>query len=341
LSETDQENLSLFERICEPLNVTEAYYRARKGIKRKSEANAVEARLEHEMHEISGRLRRHEYNFGGYQIMLVRDPKDRKILVAPFRDRIVHHAINAHIAPIFERSFIHDTYACLKGRGNQKALHRLQRWLDGQPDTFVLKMDIKQYFASIRRDILFKIVQKKIADPDVVRLLERLIMTAPTDGYEGCGVPIGNLTSQTFANAYLDVLDHYVKDKLGVRNYLRYVDDFVCLGDKKTLHELRKKIVAFLHEHLDLKVDPTKNRVLYAKNGLPFLGFVLRPNRQARLRKQAVKRFFWGLRRAKRDGLSEPEMAMKVVSWYAYARRANVHALLNKTDTMKYVDQIL
>ena len=126
-----------------------------------------------------------------------------------------------------------------------------------------------------------------------------------------------------------------------MRNYLRYVDDFVCLGDKKTLHELRKKIVAFLHERLDLEVDPTKNRVLYARNGLPFLGFVLRPNRQARLRKESVKRFRWALRRGKRQGLSELDMATKVISWYAYARRANVHALLQKTNSMKYVDQLI
>lgn len=331
---------SLFDRICDPLNLTEAFYRARKGLKRKTEANAVEARLEHEIHAIHDRLRTGTYRFGPYRAMRVRDPKERNILVAPFRDRIVHHAINWHVAPIFERSFIHDSYACIKGRGNQKALDHLQRWLDGQPKTYVLKMDIKQYFASVRRDILFGIVQKKIPDSRVVSLLECLIMDAPTDGPVGCGVPIGNLTSQTFANAYLDVLDHFVKDKLGVRHYLRYVDDFVCLGDKKTLHALRHKIVAFLSEHLDLTVDPSKNRVLCAANGLPFLGFVLRPNRQARLRKPAVKRFCWRLRRVRRQGLSEPEMAMKVVSWYAYARRAHVQALLSKTDTMKYVDQM-
>ena len=331
----------LFAAICDPLELTAAYYRARKGLKNKSEANIFEARLEHEISALSDSLREGRYQFGSYRTMIVRDPKERRILVAPFRDRIVHQAINAVIAPLIQRSFIHDTYACIKGRGNQKALDRLQNWLDGNPQTYVLKMDIHQYFASVRRYILLAMLQRKIKDPQVMALLEQLVMRAPADRRPGCGIPIGNLSSQTFGNLYLDALDHFVKDQLGVRHYLRYVDDFICLGPKAELHALRLQITLFLHERLQLRVDPSKDRVLLASNGVPWLGFVLRPNRQARLRKAEVKRFTSALRRARRDGLDEPSLAEKLVSWYGYARRAPVQGLLHKHGATHYLDKLL
>jgi RNA-directed DNA polymerase len=331
----------LFDKISEPQNLMAAYKRARKGVKNKSEANAFEARLEVNTFHLSDQLRNERFKFGSYQIMFVRDPKERKILVAPFRDRIVHQAMNHFMAPVFEKSFIYHSYACRVGKGNLKALAQLQAWLDGSPETYVLKMDIKKYFASVRRDVLWNIVQNKFQDRRLLALCERLIMDAPTDGHEFRGIPIGNLTSQTFANAYLDKLDHFVKDRLGVRHYLRYVDDFVCFGSKDELHDLRKLIVLFLRESLDLTVDPSKDKVLAARNGLPFLGFVLRPNRQARVRRASVKRFMTTVKKIRKDGMPEPDIATKVISWHSYARLANVTTLLRKTDTMKYVERIV
>jgi retron-type reverse transcriptase len=338
----DPEQLSLFDQICEPINITHAYYRARKGLKHKTDANIIAARLEYEMHDLSDRLKNLDYPFGPYQIFTVRDPKERRIYVAPFRDRIIHHAINHFIEPIFEPSYISDSYACRKGKGNLAALTRLQKWLDGQPRTYVLKMDVKKYFASVRRETLVRMLRCKIQDRKLLKTLERLIFTAPSDGNPGKGLPIGNLTSQTFANVYLNVLDHYVKDKLGIRNYLRYVDDFAILSDnKKYLHELRHHLAEFLHERLDLDVDPDKSKVLYAGNGLPFLGFVLRPHARPKLQKAAGKRFFWRLRVAEKSGVSEPDLAAKVISWYGYAKLADVRILLERTDTLKYVDMLI
>lgn len=330
---------SLFEKICEPHNIVEAYRRTRKGVSKKRDADEFVERLEHRILKLSDDLRAHRYNFGPYQVFRVRDPKERNIYVAPFPDRVAHHAINWYIEPILSKSFIKDSYACQKGKGNLAALQRLQRWLNGDPETYVLKMDIKRYFASVDRAILLAKVAKKIKDPDVFKTLEKLVYTAPSDpGYEGIGLPIGNLTSQTFANVYLDTLDHFAKDKLGIKRYMRYVDDFLCLGPKRAMHETRKVLKEFLGKWLKLTVDPEKDLVLHARNGVPFLGFVLRPNQRPRLRREAVKRFLWKQKQAKEMGLSQPDIAAKVLSWYGYAKLADVRQLLERSDTMKYVE---
>ncbi len=330
----------MFDLVCDLQNLADAYRRARKGLRNKTDANIFAERFEYSLRDMQRALIDESYEFGPYSLFKVRDPKDRNIFVAPFRDRIVHHAVNHHIEPVFERSFIEHSYACRKGKGNRAALKRLQHWLDGMPHTYVLKMDIKKYFASVDRSILLTMIHKKIVDAKVLRLLDRLIWQAPFERLPGKGLPIGNLTSQTMANLYLNSLDHYAKDYLGTRHYIRYVDDFIILGDKKKLHELRAKIVDFLDNALRLQVEPAKEKVLAVNNGIPFLGFVLRPNKQARIQHQAVQRFLWKLKASRQKGLTEPELAEKVISWFSYAKSANVHQVLTQADAQKYVDAL-
>ena len=331
----------MFDLVCETDNLAAAYSRARKGLKDKCAANIFAERFEHSLAELQESLRSETYTFGPYNLFRVRDPKDREIFVAPFMDRVVHHAINHHIEPVLEKSFINHSYACRRGKGNQQALRRLQLWIDGMPDTYVLKMDIKKYFASVDREILLRMVFKKIHDPRLQRLLHQLIFKAPYEISPDKGLPIGNLTSQTFGNLYLTALDHFVKDQLGTRHYLRYVDDFIILGKKQDVHRLRKIIVEFLGEKLILKVDPTKEKVLAAKNGIPFLGFVLKPNKRPRLQHQAIQRFLWKVRHARKIDLPEPEIAEKVISWFGYARAADVTQILQKANALKYVELLL
>jgi RNA-directed DNA polymerase len=271
---------NLFLKICDSKNIIDAYFRARKGLCDKTEGDLFAEHLELHAFEMGESLRRHAYAFGPYRLMRVRDPKERTIFVAPFRDRIMHHAINWQIEPIFEPTFIENSFACRKGKGNLQAIHLLQAWLNGMPDTFVLQLDIRKYFASVDRRILLDMIYRKIHDRDVRKMVDRLICTAPSESGEGKGLPIGNLTSQTFANLYLNRLDHFAKDYLGVRHYIRYVDDIIALGNKKSLHDLRARLKDFLYDRLDLTVAPRKDKVLAAKNGIPFLGFVLRPRQR-------------------------------------------------------------
>ena len=331
----------MFEQICHKQALFEAYYRARKGLKDKTAANMFSERLEISLQDLRDQLLNDQYTFGPYKLFKVRDPKEREIYAAPFVDRIVHHAINAQIEPIFDRSFIEHTYACRRGKGNLEALKKLQSWINGMPNTYILKMDIKKYFASIDRHILVDMIARKICDQKTLRLIEQLIYNAPIEMHRGKGLPIGNLTSQTFANLYLSQLDHFLKDKLGVKHYLRYVDDFVVFGDKRTIHDLLRTIVDFLHLRLQLEVDPTKQKILHIKNGLPFLGFVLRSNRQPRLQHQAVKRFVSRIKRAREEHCPEPDLAEQVLSWFGYAKLAKVDQILVKTDTFKYVEMML
>ena len=192
-----------------------------------------------------------------YREFYVYDPKKRLISAPPFKDRVVHHALVRVIAPLFERKFIADSFACRTGKGTHAAKERVEgfaatahrKW----GEYYVLKGDIHAYFHSINRQVLFRLIERTIADKDVLRLIRRII---ECDGAEQ-GIPIGALTSQLFANVYLDALDHYLKDDLGVRMYVRYMDDFVVIHrDKAYLRKLLADIDGFITGKLKLMLNP-------------------------------------------------------------------------------------
>lgn len=328
----------LFDRMCSLEEIYAAYRRARRGLKDKSEAILFEDRLEHSMSQLQADLRAGTYRFGPYRLMIVRDPKERSIHVAPFRDRIVHQMLHRHMEAKLERSFIADSYACRKGKGNQRALRRLQSWLDDDPEAYVLMIDVAKYFGSIDRSILLKQIKRHRFDPDIYTLIERLIHDAPHALYHGCGLPIGNLTSQILANLYLNEIDHFAKDFLGVRRYIRYVDDIVCLGTKAEVHVLRRQLRQYLEEKLKLQVAPHKEKILSQKNGINYLGFILRSRCQPRLRRAAIQRFYWSIRRARSKKLSEPDIAAKVLSWCAHAHSAPIKFILQKAGVQHYIE---
>jgi len=181
------------------------------------------------------------YRPGKYRHFWVYDPKKRRISAPVFVDRVVHHALCQVIEPIFDRSFIYDSYACRRNKGNHQAMKRLQTFLRKPGAAYALKCDISKYFASINQQILLQLIKKKIADPKVLALLQIIIFSyrnpVQQDPHEiassassiSRGIPIGNLTSQLFANIYLNELDYYVKQILRRKYYLRYVDDFIIL----------------------------------------------------------------------------------------------------------------
>ncbi len=291
--------------------------------------------LERNLFTLQRDLESGAYRPGSYRSFWIREPKRRMISAAPFRDRVVHHAVVRVIEPIFESRFIHHSYACRKGRGTHRALRQFVQWARGS--AYVLKMDIRKFFPSIDHKIAKARLRRAVKDQRVLRLCDTILdgsneQEAVLSHFPGDdllsplgrrrGIPIGNLTSQFFANVYLDALDHFVKDKLRVRRYLRYVDDFCCFGDDKVeLREIRSEVSEFLFG-LRLRLNERKSRLRRVKEGVEFLGFVVFPE-QLRLSQTAVRRQRRRIRRlckAYAEGvLTWPDVVASLEAWNAHA----------------------
>lgn len=265
-----------------------------KGCRKTKQIHGFSFNRESELLTLQRELQAGTYQPGALHFFTVHDPKKRTIAVAPFRDRVVHHAVVNILEPVFEKRFIYHSYASRKNKGTHKAVEQAQRY--ARQRSFYVKIDIEQYFASIDHDILFKAVKSKIYDKRVLSLVHRIIHWNP---FAGTGLPIGNLTSQFFANIYLDLLDHFVKDELGIKGYVRYMDDCVIFGWSPRQLEKRFQIVrAFLSDQLKLYVNKKALRFGSSKAGLSFLGRVIYPgcirirsDNKKRSIKRAKKRF--------------------------------------------------
>ncbi|MBI5180046.1 MAG: RNA-directed DNA polymerase, partial [Nitrospirae bacterium] len=231
----------------------------------------------------------------------------------------------------FEPSLIYDTYACRKGKGTLAAVFRYDafvRRLKGEG--FVLKCDIHHYFASIDHEILKAILCRKIGDWKLLRLLDSLIDTHKENGTKG--IPIGNLTSQLFANIYLSPLDHFIKEQMRQRHYIRYMDDFVILGqDKRYLWKVLDDVRTYLAVYLKLELNHRRVAVMPIEKGIDFLGYVIYPDGYKRIRRRNVKNF---RRRLKRLAIEYTEGATpydkarsSIASWLGLARHANAFKL--------------
>jgi hypothetical protein len=207
---------------------------------------------------------------------LIRDPKPRVIHVLPFADRVVHRALCAEIGPSLERYSIFDSFACRPGKGQHAAILRARGFARRWP--WCLKADVSGYFASIPHDRLLAVAARRIRDPGLRALLGRIVRAGGGASCPDRGLPIGALTSQHLANLYLGVLDHHVKDDLGWRGYLRYMDDFLLFGERDALLEIRSDLGAFLHDNLALTLNEHVSRVLPVRDGVPFLGWRLFPD---------------------------------------------------------------
>lgn len=238
-------------------------------------------------------LREGTYKAGQYFVFKVFEPKERLIMALPFYDRVIQHMIVNIIEPIFNKRFITHSYACRKDKGVHEASNTLARWLynlqvkQGKK-IYAIKADIHHYFQSINHEILKTEIRRYISDNKVLKLLDYII---DHNGIfpDGVGIPVGNLTSQLFANVYLNILDQYIKHELGVRYYIRYMDDFIILSeDPEELRELLIKIDTFLRDRLRLSLNP-KTTILAAKNGVDFVGYRHFPSFVI-VRKEATRR---------------------------------------------------
>lgn len=331
----------LFEELVSGKNINLAYKKAIKN--KRFRPDVLKFYHNHEMRlvDMMYKLSTKTYIHSGYFSFIVNDSKKRIIWAAQFPDRIIHHALCNIIEPIFEKSFIFDSYACRKEKGAQKAILRCQKFIRTsggggnlkEKRIYCFKGDIQKYFDSIDRKILKQIIQKKIKSPGLLWLINLII-----DSHLGeRGMPIGNLTSQLFANIYLNELDHFVKDYLGVKCYVRYMDDFVILDtDKNKLFELRDLIKNFLNEKLNLKLHPKKSEYFPIEKGIDFLGYTVFWN-YITLRKSTVKRFKKRLKKNWRKAKSEEKLEIldeAFVSWSSYYH----HGRCNRVVTNMYED---
>ncbi|MEH6824433.1 MAG: reverse transcriptase/maturase family protein [Motiliproteus sp.] len=194
-----------------------------------------------------------EYQPGNYRQFIIRERKPRLISAAPFRDRVVHHALMNQLEPVLEAGFYHHNYACRPGKGTHRAVDQYQRW--AKRYAYVLKLDMARYFPSIRHGPLKQQLRRLLKDQSMLALCDRIIDNSPYDS-PGVGLPIGNLTSQYFANLYLNDTDHWIKQHLKAPAYLRYVDDLMLLGDDKAqLWNCRDHMIERL-ENLGLQLRP-------------------------------------------------------------------------------------
>lgn len=281
----------MFDEICSMKNLLLAVKKAIKGKKSRHGAARFWFHREAKLLKIQKELQNQTYKFGTYREFEICDKGiKRKISAAPFRDRVVHHAMMNVLEPIFEKSFIYDTYANRKGKGVFAALKRAQYF--SRRYTHVLKLDIRKYFPSIDHEILKSMIAKKIPCQKTLRLINNVIDSSnPQEKVEHTfygddlftlserriGLPLGNLTSQYFGNFYLGRLDHYAKEMLRIKGYIRYVDDIVIFGhNKEYLNGALEKINDFLPK-LRLKLHPLKIKFFETLHGFEFLGHKVYP----------------------------------------------------------------
>ncbi len=323
----------LFDRMYSFENLLTAFRKAYRGTGRTNEACQFNFNLEKELLQLKRELESKTYVPATYRYFTIFDPKERTISVAPFRDRVVHHAVVSALEPIFENCFIHDSYATRKGKGTHRAIKRAQQFL--KKNRYYLKMDISKYFYSVDHTILLGLIGKKIKDKKLMSLVDRIIRNGDAGRgiSTGKGLPIGNLTSQFFANVYLNPVDHYIKETLQVKAYIRYMDDIVLFSDsKERLKEWFKDIEAFLNHMLGLKLNNRATCLNTGLHGLSFLGFRLFPN-LIRIKKENLKRM---KRRIKEKvhlfsngNIEEDKFVMSIRSLFEHIRFSNSYRLRN------------
>lgn len=336
----------MYSKIASFENLLLAFKKASKGKRKKGAVASFELRLESELLQLSRELSDKTYEPGGYHAFTIYDPKERLISAAPFRDRVVHHALCNVIEPIFERSFIFDSYANRKGKGTHKALERYAHYARQYP--YVLKCDIRKFFPNIDHALLKKALRRKVGCRDTLWLIDQIIDYSnpqePSNVYypgddlftpyeRRRGLPIGNLTSQFWANVYMDEFDHWIKEVLHVPAYIRYVDDFVVFGHCP--QELLAHKVA-MQEYLNtirLQLHPDKSEVYATDHGVPFLGFLKFPY-HAWVLKAKTRRFQRHLKSLVHDfqdgKITADRFESSINSWHGHVGKAHSDRLVKR-----------
>ena len=326
-----------FEETYNFENILNAAYQCRKGKTKASATLNFFNYLEENVIQIQNELMWDMYKMSPYHHFYVFEPKRRLISAPHFKDRVVHRAIYNIIEPLFDRQYIYDSYACRTGKGTHRGADRAQYFIKKveakHGKAYAFKADISRYFSSVDHAILKSILRAKIQCARTQELLFYIIDNSPSDGL-GVGIPLGNLTSQIFANIYLNELDRFCKHQLKAKNYVRYMDDFIIIHhDKAQLHQWRRDIEKFLHQQLRLNTNSKTQIFPVAKNngrGLDFLGYRIYSTHKL-LRKCSVKRIKTKLKKYHKlyakGHVQLSDINQNIQSWLGHASHADAHNL--------------
>ena len=336
---------NLYPKLCSYSNLEKAFYKAKKNKPKKFYVKEFEKDLQKNLLELKKDLETLKYKPEPLTKFTIHDPKTRVIRKSIFRDRVVHHVVVNILEPIFDKTFIFDTYANRLRKGTTTALTRYDYFkrkvskngtkIENAFDNnsvkgYVLKADIRHFFDSVDQKILLDIIAKKIKDDKVLRLVNTILKNFDNDKI---GMPLGNMTSQFLANLYLNPLDQFVKKKLKMKYYIRYVDDFVILhGDKRVLEDCKDKISKYLM-NFRLELHPEKSKIYSMYQGVNLLGFKIFYHYRL-VRKRNVKIFLNRLKEFEKEYkegyLSRSILLEKLQGWFAYADWGNSFKLRKK-----------
>jgi len=315
-------------------NLLKAHERASKHKTNRIEVLKFNIDLETNLQSILNELKTETYKLSKYKEFIIYEPKERIIKCLPYRDRIVHQwYIYEFIKPYIIPRLINTTCACIDGRGTHHAVKLTQKYMRIMKrkynNYYILKLDIKKYFYNIDKKILYNIMSGYITDKSLLKLTHKFIY----DNNEEKGIPIGNYTSQYFANIYLDKLDKYIKEILKVKYYIRYMDDFVILlKEKEECIDIKNKISKFLNKNLNLELN-SKSRYYPNKMGINFCGYrifethILVRNRSKKIMRQNIKN--WN-NLSNNNQLDKNKLKRKLNSWLGHVKHANSYNLVNK-----------
>ena len=285
-----------FEEIISAENLLEAWREFLRGKRSKPDVPRFSFFLFYNIFSLQGDLANHTYKHGAYQAFKINDPKPRDIHKASVRDRLLHHAIYRKLYPFFEKVFIADSFSCRINKGTHKAMNRFRAFAyktskNNTKTCWILKCDIKKFFASIDHKTLKEILAKHISGKNTLWLLDEVIDSF-NSGSPSKGLPLGNLTSQLLVNIYMNEFDQFLKHKLKIKHYIRYADDFILLSDdKKRLEDKIEPIKEFLKNKLKLEIHKDKIQIKSPSSGVDFLGWVHFPDHRV-LRTKTKRRMF-------------------------------------------------
>lgn len=349
----------VFDSICDYEGLYQSHLEARRGKRYRDDVLLFTDRLEENLIELQNELLWHSYHVGKYRQFYVREPKLRLVMALQYRDRVVQWAIYRQLYPFYDKTFIEDSYACRRGKGTHKAADRLQYWLrqvSRKPGQwYYLKLDISKYFYRVDHLVLLNILSRRVKDPRLLQLLSEIINSedtrfglpagispdeCPEDMWlSDVGMPIGNLTSQLFANIYLNELDQLCKHEFRLHYYIRYMDDVIILSDSKNeLAQLKVAIEEFLNDclHLDLN---KKTAIRPVWTGIDFVGFHIWPTHR-KLKKQTARRMIRNVKRIceaiAAGKMDKEELGRVAASYNGILEHCNSYGLRRKLNEIYF-----
>lgn len=321
-----QESIHKFEDITSLENLLAAWSEFVRGKRNKKDVQEFEHHLMDNLISLRNDLNAGNYTHGSYWAFKISDPKPRDIHKATVRDRLVHHAIYRQLYPLFDRTWTADSYSCRNNKGTHKAMDRFRSFAfkvsrNHTRTCYVLKCDIRKFFASIDQKILLKIVSKYICDHRTLDLIQNIVQSFSSTAI-GKGLPLGNLTSQLLVNVYMNEFDQFAKHKLKGKYYIRYADDFVFLFENRlSLEALIPQVADFLREELSLSLHPDKVYIKTFASGVDFLGWIHFPNHRV-LRSASRRRMLRNLDKNRGE--------LRITSYKGMLSHGNAHKLITR-----------